>query len=664
MATVNEELADEAVRHAVYFDRYSRGVSRRLIALLNRVDAQLAAELQRALADVTASDFRLERLESLLASVRQINASLYQQLGLELTAELRQAVEYEVGYQLALFDDVLPEQVRPMFNAVTVEQAYAAAMARPFQGALLRDALAEMGEDKARRIRRAIADGYTQGKTTADIVRSIRGTRALQYRDGIIEMDRRNLESITITALQSTAATARDQLYEANADLIKALVWTSTLDLRTTASCFPASTLALPVGDLRGVTRRHWDGYLVVVTTASGKKLRATPNHPVLTARGWRPIQEIQPGKDVLQVLASDVGCVESAKNIEMPASIGAIFDALNEPAFCGIATERSSEIDFHGDGMCGDYEVNYPRAKGDLRLALDAAFGKQIAEKLLVFIGVPGSLPSERLPKKLVMGSAFIDMTAQIGSGSVEDGIEAGSAYAHHAANIDGLGAANEHLDDLGFVRSALGVSAPQSRHDAGTFEDAGNGGRGDVKVASDGGGGLAVRIAADDVIAVEREFFSGHVYNLSTSTAFYIADGFVVHNCRIRDGKRYTIDGKPVGHSIPWGAGPGRLHWRCRSVGVPVTKSWRELGIDIDEMAPGTRSSMDGQVPAEQTYAQWLTKQSASRQDDVLGPTRGKLLRDGGLSVEEMYSARGTFLTLDELRARDAEAFRKAGV
>jgi hypothetical protein len=95
-----------------------------------------------------------------------------------------------------------------------------------------------------------------------------------------------------------------------------------------------------------------------------------------------------------------------------------------------------------------------------------------------------------------------------------------------------------------------------------------------------------------------------------------------------------------------------------------VPVTKSWRDLGFDIDEMAPGTRASMDGQVPEETTYSEWLMRQSAARQDDVLGPTRGKLLRQGGLTIDKFVNDKGRTLTLKQLRQRAPKAFEAAGL
>jgi hypothetical protein len=71
-----------------------------------------------------------------------------------------------------------------------------------------------------------------------------------------------------------------------------------------------------------------------------------------------------------------------------------------------------------------------------------------------------------------------------------------------------------------------------------------------------------------------------------------------------------------------------------------------------------------MDGQVPADVSYGDWLKKQSAARQDDIVGPTRGALMRRGGLQMDRFYNDKGRFLSLDELRKRDASAFTAAGL
>lgn len=665
MPTANEKLLDEAVHHAIDLQGYSNGVVRRLIALINRVDADLFTQLQLSLDQMDAESFTVQRLEGLLISVRSLNRQLYEQLARELTDDLRGLTGTELAYQKQLFESVLPVQV-PLAQ-VAQEQVYAAAMSRPFQGRLLSEWASSIEADRMARIRDSLRIGYVEGKTVPQMVREIRGTKSQGYADGIIEIDRRHAESVVRTAISHTAGVARDNFLAANADLVKAITWAATLDSRTSHTCFPGTTFALPIGDLLGVSRRHWNGDVVVVTTASGKQLRATPNHPVLTARGWRAIQEVEPGTDVLYRVAGDVGGISASENVEVPATLSAVFNALHKPSVSDIRAESTAKVDFHGDGMAGYHEINYPRTQGDLRLALEAAFGEQVAKQLLVFVGVPGSLPSESHPKPVVVSLDLVHVPAEFSSNSVEHGVQATLANPGNSADCGGLSAANEHLDDLRFISAACCIASSKRRHDAGPLEHSGDGSCCDAVASSNCGSGLTSCIAPDDVVSVVREFFSGHVFNLSTSTASYIADGFVVHNCRIRDGKQYSADDKhkPIGHSLPWLGGPGRAHWNCRSTQVPVLKSWKELGSDINaEFTPAQRASMDGAVPAETTYSDWLNKQSKARQEEILGPVRAKLLREGGLKVEQFSNDKGRFLTLEQLRERNASAFKRAGL
>lgn len=125
---------------------------------------------------------------------------------------------------------------------------------------------------------------------------------------------------------------------------------------------------------------------------------------------------------------------------------------------------------------------------------------------------------------------------------------------------------------------------------------------------------------------------------------------DGRTSAVCRARDGKVYEP-----------GKGPRPpAHFNCRSSTSPVTKSWRELGFDIDELPPATRASMNGQVPADQDYDTWLRKQPKAFQEEVLGPTRAKLFRKG-LKMERFVDRKGSTLTLNELKRQERDLWEK---
>lgn len=127
---------------------------------------------------------------------------------------------------------------------------------------------------------------------------------------------------------------------------------------------------------------------------------------------------------------------------------------------------------------------------------------------------------------------------------------------------------------------------------------------------------------------------------------------DNKTSHDCIIRDLLRYTLDNKPVGHKVPYLQGPGKIHFCCRSTETLILKSWRELGIDIDEMDEGTRASMDGQVPGKTSYLEWLARQSAQRQDQVLGAERGRLFRAGEIDLADMFTDKGEWISLERLK------------
>lgn len=132
-------------------------------------------------------------------------------------------------------------------------------------------------------------------------------------------------------------------------------------------------------------------------------------------------------------------------------------------------------------------------------------------------------------------------------------------------------------------------------------------------------------------------------------------------------------TLDGNTTATPI---AGPARVqgramppaHAHCRSTVVPVVATFRELGIDIPEPPKTSRASIRGQVPAEQSYYDWLKRQPAEFQDEALGITRAQLLRKGGLSAEEFarlpLGKNFEPLTLAQMRERAPLVFKRAGL
>lgn len=132
---------------------------------------------------------------------------------------------------------------------------------------------------------------------------------------------------------------------------------------------------------------------------------------------------------------------------------------------------------------------------------------------------------------------------------------------------------------------------------------------------------------------------------------------DGRTSDICIARSGKTWSFpDYKPIGHNIPWGGGPP-AHWSCRSTTIPVTKTFDELDgtSAVNPDVPiSTRSSMDGQVAADLSFDQFLRSKPESFADEMLGKGKAQLWRDGKITLSELLSAKGTPLTLAQLKER----------
>lgn len=93
-----------------------------------------------------------------------------------------------------------------------------------------------------------------------------------------------------------------------------------------------------------------------------------------------------------------------------------------------------------------------------------------------------------------------------------------------------------------------------------------------------------------------------------------------------------------------MPYGAGPGRLHFNCRSTSTFVFKSWEELGIPGVKIKGASRASMNGQVPIYMDYSSWVERQPMSTLTQVFGVERAQLIRDGKISPPDLFNDKGS--------------------
>ncbi len=247
---------------------------------------------------------------------------------------------------------------------------------------------------------------------------------------------------------------------------------------------------------------------------------------------------------------------------------------------------------------------------------------------------------------------------------------------------------------DDLRRIENAVRVGMVQ--------------GEGSQQIARRVVGSAALR-GVDGVTQITRRNAEAITRTAVNHIANQARSEFINSNADLIDQEQYvaTLDARttPVcrsndGKLFPIGKGPRPpLHFNCRSLRVPVIDGealgsrpakpvterqlLREFSAKNGFAAPtkranlphGTKTQYDqfarmrireltGRVPGKTTYQQWLTKQSASFQDDVLGATRGKLFRKGGLTLDRFVNRTGDEIPLGQLAKQHADAFKAAGL
>lgn len=276
-------------------------------------------------------------------------------------------------------------------------------------------------------------------------------------------------------------------------------------------NCFPAWVpVSAPTG-IAAADSRWFEGELVVIQTATGRELSVTPNHPVLTPDGWVAAGALHEGDYLVRYDGPVEGVAAGAPDHERGETpIGEVFKALRESGEVSSVLVPGAAEQFHGDGVL-DSEVDVVLADRLLRNDGQPALLEQTPEGEFLVGGV-------RLPSLLASGSSFEVVLG-----------------AHHAAHhvVGGAGHPGTLLG-AGLGHALVHGGGAASERDPSVPERARDRWPGDTLGGGELLDGLAGLVATDQVRNVERRQWSGHVYNLQTGGGWYVADGYVVHNCR----------------------------------------------------------------------------------------------------------------------------------
>ena len=304
-------------------------------------------------------------------------------------------------------------------------------------------------------------------------------------------------------------------------------------------------------GAVESAVRSRYNGPAYRITTRSGRSFTVSPNHPVLTGRGWLPAQGVCEGDEMVRTgFGEATGPAANVELDHMPSGTAEMFDAL---ATRGVLSRVAvAGDDLHGDAVWCEREVDVVVPHDGLLVEVDAPFAEHGCEHDLVLPDVQSSL-----------------VAGLCAGGLAGDGVDGAAPVLGSLADRDPVGLEPSADGRIGDVVDAGEVLA---RHP-----------------------GLVV---ADEVVGVERDWFHGWAYDFQTSERAYSLDSLLIHNCR------HTLVGYFPGLNNdtgePWTREAEDAQAGLRALEVEVRKAKRDLAgaLNDDEAKAAKRRVRDMQA------------------------------------------------------------------
>lgn len=220
--SVSDQLLDLITIRQLLLERIIAGEN---IAYNRQLD-NIADEITKALKGKELTEYQGKRLEKAIADLTAI---------MKVDApDFNGIASSEAAFINSAFASVGIETVIP---AATVINEIAQSSLT--QGATIGSWFSQLNETARFNINRAVKNGVSLGLTNSQIAKSILGSGDKGSEP--IAKARRDGMAIVRTATQTVANDVRLASYEANADIIKAVQWVSTLDSRTSEICIARS---------------------------------------------------------------------------------------------------------------------------------------------------------------------------------------------------------------------------------------------------------------------------------------------------------------------------------------------------------------------------------------------------------------------------------------
>lgn len=289
-----QRVVEAMTRHTSYLHRASTAQINAMREAIDSLSGDMLRDVSDRLDNLTPGELRAfargrystDRLKGL----RNTIDGWAVKMGERINALAKGGFEELAGHEAQFARRLLVESIEDAVPAAPAAGAvYSAAMAQPVLGELVDNMLADVPERTKRQVYARMRQGIAQGETNHQIIRALRGTKALNYKDGTLQWARNEVERVVRTGRNHISNVAYEETYEALG--VTELVWTSTLDGRTSSICASRDGERHKVGTNHPKPPAHPNCRSVLAPSFDGDIMGKRPY-----VRAFKPVGQIPKG--------------------------------------------------------------------------------------------------------------------------------------------------------------------------------------------------------------------------------------------------------------------------------------------------------------------------------------------------------------------------------
>lgn len=232
-------LSTIATRHQVFLERLKTQQAVDFASVLPKLSDAIIQTVA-ALEVGTLDALTRRELRELLTGLEEKQRELIKKATDRLLENMRELSGYETEFEHRMLQAAMGSgglKVNLALPSLTTSWNNVTGNPLSAVGNLLEPFIGGWGERQVAGVNQAVMRAWGEGRTISQLMRDIRGTKSLGYKDGLVDASRRQAEAVARTATQHVSQQSRETVWNANKDLVEGYIFVATLDGKTTQQC-------------------------------------------------------------------------------------------------------------------------------------------------------------------------------------------------------------------------------------------------------------------------------------------------------------------------------------------------------------------------------------------------------------------------------------------